>query len=72
VHEVREHTLAVDLDDRKLLPIARLELGVAADVHDLELEVDLPAESLYDLERALAEMTAARAVEDDAGSAAYG
>jgi hypothetical protein len=32
LHEVHERLLAVDLDDRKQLAVARLEVGVAADV----------------------------------------
>jgi len=65
LHEVRERVLAVDLDDRQVLPIARLELGIATDVDELELEVELGPRVPHDLERALAESAVGRVVEDD-------
>jgi hypothetical protein len=40
---VGEDLFAVDLDDGKPLPIARLELGVAGDVDLLEREAELGA-----------------------------
>ena len=58
--------LAVDLDDRDALPVARLELRVAADVDELELEPELGLRLAHDLERALAEVALRRAVERDA------
>jgi hypothetical protein len=64
--EVRERTLAVDLDDGKPLAVARLELRVAADVHFLELEAELVPGRLDDAPRGLAEVTAFGVVEDDA------
>lgn len=65
LHEVRECVLAVDLDDRQALPVARLELGVASDVDELELEAELGLCVAHDLERALAEPAVGRVVEDD-------
>ncbi len=53
--EERERPLAVDLDDRDRLPVARFEVGVAADVDALEVA---RADLLDDLEGALAEVTA--------------
>ena len=66
VDEVRERPLAVDLDDREQLPVARLELGVAADVDDLQLEVLLRLDAAHDLESARAEPAVRRVVERDA------
>ena len=64
-NEVDERPLAVDLDDRNQLAIARLELGVPVDRHLLELEPELVAGSQNGLASALAEMTPSRAVEPD-------
>ena len=55
VDEVGERLLAVDLDHGQQLAVATFELGVAADVDDLEIEADLVANTLDDLERTLAE-----------------
>ena len=38
IDEVRERLHAVDLDDGQERPVARLELGVATDVDEVELE----------------------------------
>src|SRR6266536_1822939 len=42
VEEVDKGPLAVDLDHRQPLPVARLELRHAADIHFLELELVRP------------------------------
>ena len=64
-NEVDERALAVDLDDRDQLAIARLELGIPVDRHLLELEPELVAGSQDGLASALAEMAASRPVEAD-------
>ena len=62
VHEIREHLLAVDLYHRDPLPIASLQVGIAADVDELDVvAADLP----HHLERALAEVAAGSVVESD-------
>ena len=65
VDEVREGALSVDLDDREQLAEAGLELRVAGDVDDLELERELGSDSVDDLERSLAERAAVRGVDPD-------
>ena len=67
VNEVGEGALAVDLDDRKPLSVASLELGVARDVDLLELERLVGTRRIQDPPRRRAEMAAGRVVEDDAG-----
>jgi hypothetical protein len=67
LHEVRERALAVDLDDGEPLAIPRLELGVACDVHLLQLEPDVVPRGLDDAKRGRAEVTALRVVDDDPG-----
>ena len=64
--EVCERALAVDLDDRQPLAIARFQVGVAADVDLLQLEAELLARRLDDSPRGGAEMAALGVVEDDA------
>jgi hypothetical protein len=66
VHVVRERTLAVDLDDRQPLAIARLERRLAADIDLLELEVVLGAQLRQRRPRPLAEVALRRVVERDA------
>ena len=66
--EVREGTLAVDLDDGDRRPVGGLERGVAADVDTLEVA---RTHLLDDLEHALAQVTTRRVVDDDPG-AGYG
>jgi hypothetical protein len=66
-HEVHERLLAVDLDDRKQLAVARLELGVAVDQDLLELEAELVSERRDGVARTLAEVAPLRAVEPDEG-----
>ena len=72
VDEVRERALAVDLDHRKELPVARLELGSPADVDELELEAELGTHLLDDLERTLAEAAVGGVVDGDLTVVAYG
>jgi len=63
--EVRECPLTVDLDDRQVLSIARLQRGVAADVDELELEAELGLGVPDDLERPLAKPAVGRVIHDD-------
>ena len=65
--EEGERGLAVDLDDGDPLSIPRLEVGVAGDVDELELERMLAAHGFDYLERPLAEVTARGVVDDDPG-----
>jgi hypothetical protein len=58
-----EGALAVDLHDRQPFAVARLQLGVTADVDLLELERNLAADLRDDRARTLAEVAALR-VED--------
>jgi len=62
-----KHTLPVDLDDRQQLPIAPFELGIAADVDFLKLEVELVPHGRDRRARSVAEVASLRAVEDDPG-----
>jgi hypothetical protein len=62
---VDERLLAVDLDHRQPLPVARLQLGVAGDVDLRELEVGVGADGDERLPRPLAEVTTGCVVEDD-------
>jgi len=48
-----------------VLPKARLQRGVAADVDELELETELGVCVPDDLERALAEPAVGRVIDDD-------
>jgi hypothetical protein len=63
VDVVREDALAVDLGDRDLFAVPRLELGRAVDRDFLQLELELLTKRPHLRERALAEVTP-RAVED--------
>jgi hypothetical protein len=63
VEPVDERSLAVDLDHRQPLAVARLELGVAADVDLRQLESQLALQPPHLIERPLAEVAALR-VED--------
>jgi hypothetical protein len=65
--EVGERALAVDLDDRKPLPVAGLEVRVAADVDLLELEAELVPGGLDDTPRGRTEVAPLGVEEDDAG-----
>ena len=62
---VGEGPLAVDLDDGQPLAVARLQLGVAADVDLDQVERPLRPHLLEDGASALAEVAALRSVEDD-------
>jgi hypothetical protein len=66
VHEVREGTLAVDLDDGQPLSVTSLQLRVAGDVDLLELERLVGTRGLDHPPGRRAEMAASRVVEDDA------
>jgi hypothetical protein len=65
--EVRERALAVDLHDRKPLPVPGLELRVAADVDLLQLELELVARRVDDPPRGGTEVARLGVEEDDAG-----
>ena len=64
---VGEDPLAVHLDDRKPLPIARFELGVTLDVDLLEGEPELGAQLLELLTCAVAQVAPCGVVERDYG-----
>jgi hypothetical protein len=66
IDEVRERLLAVDLDDGQERAVPRLELGVARDVDELEIEAELVARLRHDLERAGAEAAVGSVVDPDA------
>ena len=66
IHEVRERPLPVDLDDGQVLSVARLELWLATDVDEFELEPELVLGAAHDLERTHAEVTVGRVIEADA------
>jgi hypothetical protein len=72
VEVVDEGTLAVDLHHRQPLAVARLERGVAGDVDLVVGERQLDAQPRQLLARALAQVAAPRAVEDDAFQPATG
>jgi hypothetical protein len=65
---VREGSLAVDLDHRQVLAVARLELRVPADVDELQLELEGQARAnlLDDFERPRAQRAVSGVVERDA------
>ena len=71
VDVIREDLLAVDLDDRDQLAVARLELRVAVDRDLLELELELVAEGPHLRERPLAEVAALGVVDDNASGYGY-
>jgi hypothetical protein len=62
---VGESALSIDLDNRKELPVARLELGSPADVDELELEAELGTYLLDDLDRTVAEAAVGGVVDPD-------
>jgi hypothetical protein len=68
VHVVGEAPPAVDLHDRQPLPVLGLQGGVAADVDLAQVEAELVPERAHLRERALAEVTALRVVDDDFGA----
>jgi hypothetical protein len=65
VHVVREQAPAVDLDHREPLAVRALECRVAGDVDLAQLEAQLVLELAHLRERPLAEVAAARVVDDD-------
>ncbi len=65
VDEVDKRPLAVDLDHRQPLAVARFELRVAGDVDLRELEGRVRGDGDERLPRPLAEVAARRVVEDD-------
>jgi hypothetical protein len=65
VHEVCERPLPVDLDDRKPLAVARLQLRVTGDVHLLELERMLRPHGFHGTARRRAQVALGRVEEDD-------
>ena len=62
---MRERAHPVDLDHRKMLAIPRLEVRVAVDRDDLELELRARLSVPHDLESADAETAARGGVEND-------
>jgi hypothetical protein len=62
---VRERALAVDLDHRQPLAVARFELRVAGNVDLRELEARVRGDGDERLPRPLAEVATGRVVEDD-------
>lgn len=67
VDEVGERARAVYLDDGEQLAVAGLELGIALDVDELELEAELRLHLAEHLERTLAEVAVRGVVEPDDG-----
>src|SRR2546430_1519591 len=65
VDVVREGLLALDLNDRDQLAVARLELRVSVDRDLLELELEIVPERAHLRERPLAEVTALGVVDGD-------
>jgi len=70
--EVRECPHAVDLDDGQIRAVAALEVGVAGDVDDGEVEAELVPRGANDLERALAEPAVRSVVDGDPRQGVYG
>jgi len=62
---VRADDLAADLDDRDPLPVPRLQLVVAGDVHFAQLEAQLVLELAEPRPRELAQVASLRAVKSD-------
>src|SRR4051812_36081991 len=67
IHEVDERPLAVDLEHRNPLAVARLELGVAVDRHRPQRHAELLADLPRHAEGALAEVAPGRVVDGDRG-----
>jgi hypothetical protein len=65
LHVVGANDLAVDLDDRDALAVARLELLVACDVDLAQLEAELVLQLVELGPREVAQVAALRAVEGD-------
>ena len=67
VHEVREDTLPVDLHHGQALSIPGLELRVALDIDQLEIEPELVLDAANHLERTLAQVAISGVVKSDLG-----
>jgi len=65
VDVIDKGALPADLDHRQPLTVASLQLGVAADVHLLEVEAQLRPRLLERRTRPFAEVAAARRIEND-------
>ena len=66
LHVVGEASSPVDLDDRKPLAMRRFECCIAGNVDLYQVEVEVVTERAYLRERAFAQMTTVRVVDDDA------
>jgi hypothetical protein len=64
-HEVDKRPDAVDLDDRNQLAVPRLELGIAVDLHLLELEPELVTQRDNGLASVLAQVAPRGPVQPD-------
>ncbi len=62
---VHERPLTVDLDDRDVLAVARLELGIARDVDRRRAEAEPLGRGLEDRLGVVAQVAVGRAVDDD-------
>ena len=71
VDEVGERLLAVDLDNGQELAVATLERRAPFDVDHLEIEVDLVADLIDDLERPFAEAAGCSVVDGDPSRYGY-
>ena len=71
VDEVGERLLAVDLDNGQQLAVATFELEASCDVDQLEIEVDLAADLIDDLECSFAEAAACSVVDGDPSRYGY-
>jgi hypothetical protein len=67
VDEVREGALSVDLDRGQALSIPGLELRVALDIDQLEIEPELVLDAANHLERTLAQVAISGVVKSDLG-----
>ena len=65
MHEQAESHVAIDLDNRNPLPMARFESRIAVDRHLFKCERDLFANRFEHAPRAHAEVSATAAVEND-------
>ena len=67
LHVVRETAPAVDLHDGQPFPVLRLQMLHAADVHLVELEIELCVKRAQLFDRTLAQMAAPRVEDRDGG-----
>src|SRR3990172_2997859 len=72
VDDVRERAFSVDLDDGKPLAVDGLEARIAADVDKLQLEAELRAHLLDNLERPPAQVARLRVVQRHPAHATWG